>query len=388
MKAKKTKLLRITTVPISLRLLLTGQMKFMHNKGFEVLMVSADGPELGEVIEGEGCPHRIIAFTRAITPFQDLRCLWQLIWLFYRERPDIVHTHTPKAGLLGMLAARLTGVPVRIHTIAGLPFLTASGSRRKLLIAMEKLTYWGARQVWPNSKSILAYIKENRLCPIHKLNIINEGSTNGIDLDVFSPSVIQPDILARIKATFDYQPHFIYLLAIGRIVKDKGIPELVNAFTELQVDIPQLRLLLVGPIEEEREEELLPLATLEGIQNHPGIQHISWTDEVAYYLQLADILVHASHREGFPNVVLQAGAMSCPIICSDIPGNIDIVRDGKTGLHFKVRDAEHLIAQLRFALENPGKMQAMARCLRSEIEQYYAREAIQEAIYQRYVSLL
>ncbi len=373
---------------MSLQLLLTGQMRYMQQKGLEVIMASADGPELEAVKKAENCPHLMIPFTRAITPLQDLKCLWLLIRWMWREKPDIVHTHTPKAGLLGMLAAKITGVPVRIHTIAGLPFMTATGNRRRLLEWMEKLTYWGAQHVWPNSKSMLAYIRESELCPERKLSIISEGSTNGIDLSVFSPEALDPNILEDIKKTFHCEAESTYILAIGRVVKDKGIPELVDAFTELQAAFPQLKLLLIGPMEEERQEEILPQATLQMIRQNPAIQHIHWTNQVAYYLHLADVLVHASHREGFPNVPLQAGAMRCPIVCSDIPGNIDIVTNEETGLIFRVGERNHLIEQLRTALTNQDHGQEMAENLRQKIEQFFAREIIQEALYQHYQELL
>lgn len=382
------KLLRITTVPISLRLLLTGQMKYMQANGFEVLMASADGPERALVIQAENTAHHIIPFTRAITPIQDLKCLWQLILWMRKERPDIVHTHTPKAGLLGMLAARITGVPVRIHTIAGLPFMTIKGGKRKLLIAMEKLTYWGAHQVWPNSKSMLAYVQEQNLCPAHKLDIISEGSTNGIDLERFSPTAIQADLLAAVKQSFNYQEGLTYLMAIGRVVKDKGIPELIEAFTALQEEYPDIRLLLVGPLEEERAEELLPANCLENIHHHPAIQHIQWTDQVAYFLHLADVLVHASHREGFPNVPLQAAAMQCPIVCSAIPGNIDIVENAVTGLTFPVGDVTALKTCLESVLNDKETAKERALELRTKIEQSFDRKVIHQALLDRYKALL
>ena len=382
------RLLRITTIPLSLHLLITGQMRYMREKGFDVLTASADGPEREAVMQAEGCPHHIVPMTRAITPLQDLRCLWQLIRLFRRERPDIVHSHTPKAGLLAMLAARITGVPVRLHTVAGLPLMTAHGFKRRLLAWIERLTYACAGQVWPNSRSLYTYIKQEQLAPERKLFIVGHGSSNGIDLQRWSPEALEPKRLAAVKEQIRYNPEAIYLLAVGRVVRDKGISELLAAFQELLRSYPSLRLLLAGPLERERPEEALPPNLLETIDRHPGIIHIPWAEAPEYLLALSDLFVHASYREGFPNVVLQAGAMGCPIVCSDIPGNIDIVSDGQTGLHFRVRDAGHLASQLCYALENTADMQAMATRLRQEIEQYYAREAVQEEIYKRYVELL
>lgn len=383
------RLIRITTVPLSLHLLLTGQMRYMREHGFEVLMISADGPEREAVIENEGCSHVIVPMTRAITPWQDLRCLWQLVKLFQREQPDIVHTHTPKAGLLGMLAAWWTDVPVvRIHTVAGLPLMTARGFKRQLLSWAERVTYAAAQQVWPNSRSLYEFILENGFVRPYKLDIVGKGSTNGIDLERYSPEVIREDRLGKIKSAINYDPGYTYLLAIGRVVRDKGVVELVEAFQELKKEKAGLKLLLIGPLEQERAEESLPAATLDALRQDPDIQHIQWSDEIEYYLHLADLFIHASHREGFPNVVLQAGAMGCPVICSDIPGNIDIVTDRQTGLHFRTGATTELIRQLQYALDNAQAMKEMAERLQIDIQDNFRREEIHKELYKRYLDLL
>src|SRR5688572_9566085 len=179
--SKKIKLIRITTVPIALKYLLAGQMRFLSQHGFNVIMASADGEGRQDTIQQEGCEHHIIPMTRKITPFADLGSLWKLYRFFKKERPDIVHSHTPKAGLLAMLAARYAGVPIRVHTIAGLRFMTAKGGTRKLLVAMEKLTARAATHVWPNSFSLLEYIQKNKLVDQKELDVIGSGSSNGID---------------------------------------------------------------------------------------------------------------------------------------------------------------------------------------------------------------
>lgn len=382
------RLLRLTTVPLSLKLLLTGQPRYIREAHFDVLMASADGPERAGVIANEGCEHVIIPFTRAITPIQDVRCLWQLLLLMRRWKPDVVHTHTPKAGLLGMLAARIAGVPVRIHTIAGLPFMTTAGRRRQLLIAMERLTYWGAQHVWPNSASMLAYVREQRLCPERKLGMIAGGSTNGIDLDVFTRSAVGEERLEAVRQLLPREPDAMWVVAIGRVVYDKGIAELVAAFETLQSDYPQLRLLLAGPMERERVEEMLPAPTLLRIADNPAIHHLPWVDDVAALLCLADVLVHASHREGFPNAPLQAGAMECPIVCSDIPGNIDVVTHGETGLTYPVGDAQALSRALRQLLDNREAARIRAAALRQKVETQFDRKVIHVALLRHYNELL
>lgn len=381
-------MIRITTVPISLKLLLTGQMRYMRERSFEVLMISADGKERAEVIAAEQCPHRVVPMTRAITPWQDLKCLFALIQIFRKEKPDIVHSHTPKAGLLGMLAAKIARVPVRLHTVAGMPLMTASGNKRRLLMWMEKLTYRAAGKVLPNSRSLYDFILKNRLTAAGKLHMIGEGSSNGIDLERFSPEKINPEKLEGIKNKIGCEAGQIWLLAVGRVVVDKGIGELLRAFLILEKEFPALRLLLLGPLERERPEETLPADLIEMIQNHSGIVHINWSDEVEYFMCAADLLVHPSHREGFPNVLLQAGAMGCPVVCSNIPGNSDIVEHQKTGLLFEVKNADDLAEKLHTALTQPNLVRTCATVLRGHIEKNFSRKAIHEKLHRYYLDLM
>lgn len=352
------------------------------------MLCSADGPEVKAVEDYEGCHHSVIPFTRAITPVQDLRCLWQLVQFMRRYTPDIVHTHTPKAGLLGMVAARLTGIKVRVHTVAGLPYMTAGGKKRRLLIMMEKITYWAAAHVWPNSQGLYKEIVDQGLCPASKLDIISHGSTNGIDLQQFSSDAISATIDRKIKKDIGYRPDCRYLIVIGRLVRDKGILELLEAFEQLHKALPDVRLLLLGPLEEERAEEILPGDAVRRLKEHPAITHVPWTDEVAVYLRLADLLIHPSHREGFPNVLLQAGAMNCPIICSQIAGNVDIVTHEKTGLTFPAGDAVALLDRMEYALQHHAEMSRMADTLRQQVQQRYDREVIHRCLLHRYQELM
>jgi glycosyltransferase involved in cell wall biosynthesis len=380
------KLIRITTAPLSLKYLLSGQMRYMNEHGFEVVMVSSEGPEREEVIQTEGCRHEIIPMTRKITPVADLKALWLLYRLFKKEKPDIVHSHTPKAGLLAMLAARMAGVKLRIHTIAGLRFMTAKGNTRKILVAMEKLTAKAANHVWPNSFSLRDYIIQNKLVSPAKLEVIGLGSSNGIRLTRFSEAALNQDKLNDIKKSIGFDPSLLYFVSVGRIVHDKGIDELVNAFVEVNKKFPNTRLVLVGTF----EDELDPISdTARNILNsHKDIIQAGWSDAVEYYMQFAFALIHPSHREGFPNVLLQAGAMRCPIICSHIEGNIDIVDDGVTGLIFPVRDAAALQQKMEKAIENPTLLITYATALREKIEKHFDQPVVHLQLEQRYIQLL
>jgi glycosyltransferase involved in cell wall biosynthesis len=382
----KKKLIRITTVPMALRYLLPGQMQFMQKNSFSVLMVSANGPELPEVIKNEQCPHVIVPMTRQITPLQDLKCLWQLIKLFKKEKPAIVHTHTPKAGLLGMLAAKICGVKVRIHTVAGMPLMVESGFKLKLLTFIEKLTYWAANHVWPNSASLYNFILQHKFTTKNKLYIVAKGSTNGINIDRFSTASLKPQLINDVKQQIQYNPKNIYLLCVGRLVADKGIVELVNTFTTLNQQNAHLRLILAGDFEPKLDP--LPQHILLQISSNKNIVHIAWTQHVEYFMHLANYFVFPSHREGFPNVLLQAGAMQCPIICSHITGNIDIVTHDTTGLIFSKADEKQMRQQIEYAINNSQKMEQMAIALQKIIVENYKRENIWNTILNKYNELL
>ncbi|MFT3909263.1 MAG: glycosyltransferase family 4 protein [Ferruginibacter sp.] len=377
-------IIRITTVPMALKVLLAGQPGFMKEHGFNVILVSADGKEREDVIKTEGCEYVIVPMTRKITPLQDLVSFFKLRKLIKKYHPDIVHTHTPKAGLLGMLAAKSAGVKVRIHTVAGLPLMVETGFKRQLLMFTERLTYMSATEVWPNSRSMMDFITAKKLSASKKLSMIGSGSTNGVDLKKFSKQNLNEEIKTKIRSGIPSNGA-LKILCVGRMVKDKGIEELIVVFEKLQKQY-SLQLILVGPF----EPNLDPLseATMNIITSNPAITHITWSDAVEYYMDLADIFVHPSHREGFPNVILQAGAMQAPVVCSNIPGNADIVKNEKTGLIFEVKNEDDLYSKLKFAIENKEQTATIANNLYKEVMQLYNREKIHEEILKKYNELL
>ena len=380
------KLIRITTVPMALCYLLPGQMKFMSDNGFDVLLISANGKELPDVIKNENCQHIIVNMTRKITPFRDLKCLVQLIRIIRKEKPASVHSHTPKAGLLSMVAARYCGVKIRIHTVAGLPLMVEKGFRFYLLRWVERITSKAATQIWPNSHSILEYMKKFHLADPGKLRVIGKGSSNGIDTGFYSTDNLDHVVIKNIKSGIQYTTENIYLLFTGRLVKDKGVIELIRSFSLLQQKRTNLILLLIG----DYEENLDPLtsSTKHLIKTHPSIIHINWTSEVKYFMHLAHYFIFPSHREGFPNVLLQAGAMGLPIICSKIPGNIDIVSHQETGLMFDCDNDQQMVELIDWAIDNPGLMAGMAKNLQQVIQLNYRRENIWQNILEAYKSAL
>lgn len=341
----KIKLVRVTTVPISLQKLIVGQMQFMGDHNFEVAMISSDFEDKEMLQLKEQAVFYPVNMTRTISPIEDLKSLYQLIRLFKKIKPSIVHTHTPKAGLLGMIAAKLTGVPIRLHTVAGLPLMEANGSKRLLLGKVEKLTYWCATYVYPNSNNLKEFIISSKFTKASKLKVIGNGSSNGIDTNEFKRTVeIERQVGQLLELHQIANGNFIFIF-IGRLVRDKGIEELVFAFTELSKSYPNLRLLLVGP--EEPELDPLSIECLRRIHGNPAILNIGYKNDVKPYLALSNVLTFPSYREGFPNVPMQAGCFDLPSIVTNINGCNEIIVDEENGLIIPVKSKE----ALRIAME-------------------------------------
>ena len=384
------KLIRITTVPISFKVLLKGQLRFMASNGFDVKGVSSEGEELKEVLENEGIMMKVINMSRKITPFQDLKSLWEM-WNFLRkEKPQIVHTHTPKAGIIGMLAARLAGVPHRLHTVAGLPLMEATGIKRKILNFVEKLTYSSATRVYPNSKGLYDFILQNNFTQSNKLKIIANGSSNGINTTFFSPDQVTELERVALREKLNIQPDDFVFVFVGRIVSDKGINELIKAFSELKTaennELTSIKLLLVGGL----ESDLDPLhpETLAEINQNKGIISAGFQQDVRPFFAISDALAFPSYREGFPNVVMQAGAMGLPSIVSDINGCNEIIVEGENGLIIPSKNVEKLKEKMLTLARDKNLYIKLKENSRRMIENRYEQSVVWKALLEEYEGLL
>ena len=384
------KLIRITTVPVSFKVLLKGQLRFMASNGFDVKGVSSEGEELKEVRENEGIVMEAINMSRKITPFQDLKSLWEM-WNFLRkEKPQIVHTHTPKAGIIGMLAARLAGVPHRLHTVAGLPLMEATGIKRKILNFVEKLTYSSATRVYPNSKGLYDFILQNNFTQSNKLKIIANGSSNGINTAFFSPAQVSEIEKVALREKLNIQPDDFVFVFVGRIVSDKGINELIKAFSQLQAaennEPAGIKLLLVGGL----ESDLDPLnpETLAEINQNRDIISVGFQQDVRPFFAISDALAFPSYREGFPNVVMQAGAMGLPSIVSDINGCNEIIVEGENGLIIPSKNVEKLKEKMLTLARDKNLYTKLKENSRRMIESRYEQSVVWNALLEEYEGLL
>lgn len=374
------KLIRITTVPGSLRTLLKGQLHYM-NQYYDVVAVSSAGVFFDKMLKEQGVRGVRINMTRKITPIKDFIALCSLIRLFLKEKPDIVHTHTPKAGVLGMVAAKIVGIPLRLHTVAGLPLLVATGIKKKLLDWVERLTYICATNVYPNSFNLREIILRNGYAEEQKLKVIANGSSNGIDLDYFR----RTETVCEQSKSYKNKNNFTFCF-VGRIVRDKGINELVSAFVRLHEHYSQVRLLLVGAY----EKELDPVSpkTEELIINHPAIHFVGFQEDVRPFLVASDVLAFPSYREGFPNVVLQAGAMGLPSIVTDINGCNEIIIPNENGIIIPPRDVDALYKAMEYCLNHPDEVKRMAANARPLIASRYDQKMVWKALLEEYEQLL
>lgn len=380
-----TKLIRITTVPISLKVLLKGQMRFMNNY-FKVMGVSSGGQDLNAVKDEEGIMVVSIEMSRKITPVKDIRSLWEFYKLCKKEKPQIVHSHTPKAGIVGMLGARFAGVPLRLHTVAGLPLMETNGMKRKILDFVEKLTYTSATNVYPNSKGLYDFILQNKYTSKKKLKVIGQGSSNGIDTGFFSKEKISEEEQAKLKLSLDLQLNDFVFIFVGRLVGDKGINELIQAFKNIQNPSSKTKLLLVGPLESELDP--LQTDTLKEIETNPAILSVGFQNDVRPYFAISDALVFPSYREGFPNVVMQAGAMGLPSIVSNINGCNEIIIEGKNGTIVPVKDAVSLQHAMEKIQNDRIFYQMLKINARPMIETRYEQSVVWKALLDEYDKLL
>ena len=380
----KKKLIRITTVSGSLWILLRGQLRFM-NQFYHVIGIAGAKDNMQKVRDSEGIDTIDLEMTREITPVKDLSSLFQLYRILKREKPFIVHTHTPKAGIVGMMAAKMAGVKHRLHTVAGLPLVEATGTKRSILNQVERLTYSCATKVYPNSKGLEEIILKHKFTKPEKLKVLANGSSNGINTSIFDPQTVSEDQKQKLRTELGLHTDDLVLVFVGRIVRDKGINELMEAFAKLSKIHSHLKLLMVGPY----EVDLDPVsdASLQEIETNEAIISLGWKDDVRPYFAISDVLVFPSYREGFPNVVLQAGAMGIASIVSDINGCNEIVEEGVNGTIIPVKNAQAIEKAIASFINNPDRTARMKAAARERIVNRYNQQMVWQAILQEYRDL-
>ncbi|MDM1514304.1 glycosyltransferase family 4 protein [Myroides odoratimimus] len=381
----KSKIIRTSTVPQSLNTLLKGQLKYL-NSYYDVIGLSSKGEQLLEVNKREGVKTIDVNMERRIAPFKDIISLIKLIVVFRKERPLIVHSITPKAGLLTMLAGKIAGVPIRLHTFTGLIFPTRTGLMQKLLIKMDQLLCWSATDIFPEGNGV-----KNDLIRFNitkkPLEVIANGNVNGIDLSYFCPDAIKLTKLQELKQELNIKEKEFVFIFVGRLVRDKGINELINAFERLQQKVNRsIKLILVGPLETELDP--LEATTLKNINENEDIISVGYQKDVRSYLGISDALVFPSYREGFPNVVIQAGAMNLPSIVSDINGCNEIIIEGINGSIIPVKDISILVERMYQLIYDKEYYNSLKQNSRKLILERYEQSVVWDAVLEKYSSAI
>lgn len=359
--------------------MLRGQLRFL-NQEFEVVAVADDSGKLAEVAEREGVRTIGVPMHREISIAADCRSLVALYKLFRRERPHIVHSNTPKASLLSMVAAWAARVPHRIYLVTGLRFETTHGVLRFILKTMERITCLCATKVIPEGDGVKATLLRERITrkPLQK---IHNGNINGIDLVHFDRT---EEVMARARKIRNGSEDFTFIF-IGRMVRDKGINELVAAFDRLNREIPATKLLLVGKFEDELDP-VLP-ETKRTIEQNKKIEFAGYQNDIRPFLVASDVAVLPSYREGFPNVVIQAGAMGLAQIVTDINGCNEVVIEGRNGLIIPKQNEQALYEAMRRLATNRELTAKMASEAREMVASRYRQQDVWEAILEMYKGL-
>jgi glycosyltransferase involved in cell wall biosynthesis len=377
----RKKIIRSSTVPQSLEAFCKGLLKEL-SEDYDVIALSSPGEALDLVGRREEVRTIAVPMERHISVFKDLKSLLALVKVFRKERPDMVHSITPKAGLLCMMAAWMTRVPVRVHTFTGLVFPTATGLKKRILMLTDRITCACSTHIIPEGEGVKNDLITNKITR-KPLKVLGFGNVRGIDMDYYSKRPEVEDKAATLR-----DPGCFTFLYVGRIVRDKGINELIAASRRLSIDYPQVRLYLVGAF----EDTLDPVddTTKDAIDNDERIQYAGRQigDDLLAYYAASDCLVFPSYREGFPNTVLEAGAMGLPCIVTDINGSREIIKDDFNGLIVPSHDADALYEAMKWMLDNPEKRKSMASVSREHIAAHFEQGYVRKCLLDYYREIL
>ena len=381
------KLVFVTTVAQSM-VFFKGQLKFLSDH-YDITFVSSneENPnELQERAQAYGVPYYEIPMSREISLGTDIQSLFRFLRYFAKEKPDAVHGNTPKGALLAMLAAKLTGVKTRIYMCHGLRYQGCSGLKRKILIAMEKLTSRCATHVLCVSDGVRETLQADGICSTQKSRVIGSGSCNGIDMSQFNPTAYSEEQKKELRARYGIAPDEFVFISMGRIVKDKGVNEMVRAFIRYRKENPMVRLMILGAFEDALnpvDEEVASIIR----ENKEGVVFCGRQQDVKPFLAASQCLLMPSYREGFGLVLMEAGAMGLPVISSDIIGCNNVVTKDN-GLLVPPKDVEALYSAMRTMVEDKKLYQRFASSTRPSIINRFEQQALWHKFLAFYQSII
>jgi len=379
------KLVHVTTVPLTIKHFLRDQVAYMKQQGLEVVLVSSPGPILDSLAAEDALEAFGVPMSRSISPLSDLLSLYRLMRVFRRTCPTIVHGSTAKAGVLSMLAATLTRTPIRFYTVRGLMSEARNGWTGTVLKMLERLACLAADRVIPVSKSVASRLTEEGLCSKNKIKLLGHGSSNGVDAQRrFNPARTSELERARLLERLGIAANTRVIGFVGRIVRDKGVEDLIRAW-EVLARPKDAVLLIIGDRE---PQDPISDACSRVLESDDRIITVPWVDheEMYKYYHLMDFLVLPSRREGFPNVILEAGAMERPTVATRATGCVDAVVDGVTGLLVPSRDPFALSAAMQTYLRDRTLCTRHGKAARQRVLAEFGQLHIWEALYQEYLA--
>ena len=369
-KSKKKKICFLSSVPVTLWSFYRDLIRQLINRDFELTLISSDLPELYKLEKELNCSVYAVPILRQISPLNDVLSIRKLWSYLYQHKCDIIHAHTPKGGLVGMISSWLARIPNRVYTVHGLVLETAGGLKRRLLWLAEWLCCKLATKVLAVSPSLRQCVIDQRICPAEKIQVLGHGSACGIDLNVFTLSKNLTDAGRRIRNKYDIPGNSIVIGFVGRVVPDKGIKELVEAFELLPKNMPDAYLLIVGEFETVRE--VLDNKTMSIINNNDHICcNNEFTDDVVPFYTAMDILTLPTRREGFGLTLIEAAALELPTIGTKVTGCVDAVADGVSGLLVEVDNSQELYDAMLTLVQDAELRKKLGSQGRQRVEQLF-----------------
>jgi glycosyltransferase involved in cell wall biosynthesis len=379
------RLVHVVTSPLFLNFL-EGHVLYLRDKGFDQFVICSPGDLLDRFVNRTKVVGYSVDIPRDIKVSQGLQALHRIWRIFRRIQPHIVHTHTPQASFVGMIASTLCRTPVRIHHNHGLPHLSAVGLKRVVLRYSEKVCCQLSHRVLHVSKSVADVAIQENLCAPHKVKVLANGSITGVDaIHRFHSERFPREELRTRRLQLRIPENAVVVGFVGRLVRFKGVTELSSAWMKLRQDYPDLHLLIVGDFE---RHDPVPLTVRQRLYGDPRVHLTGWVPDTSPYYPLMQIFVLPSYHEGLPCTLLEAAAMELPVVATRIPGNVDAVEDEVTGLLVPPRDAEALEQAIRRYLDCPELRQQHGKAGRERVLRLFRQEVVWEALYNEYMDLL